>query len=298
MRSLWGSARLLRCKLSPVGPRWCFAPRAAWLCSRCWLFPSSPARRAHRHHRGLCGHRPGGVVSVEGGVVHDDADLLRRVDEYTLPDCGRAHRLHMAAAGAVAAFCVARRPPAPGSACGSGSPTIRGCRSPWWTRTRDRPGAGVIGMDPPPAAGTAESYEVAVERGPVGCDDPAVGQQLAGVLEHDDAVAQQAPALLRVGGHDVSGLAVRRAYWRAGRLMRTVHDASPGPRPRWNSLTSLILPPAPGKARKRDPCAVVANPDAPHTRRDHRAPPALLSTPGVKWAGRAPRRRRPPGEFA
>jgi hypothetical protein len=44
----------------------------------------------------------------------------------------------------------------------------------------------------------------------VGRDDPAVRQQVGGVLEHDDAIAQQAPALLRVGGHDAGGLAVRR----------------------------------------------------------------------------------------
>jgi hypothetical protein len=28
-------------------------------------------------------------------------------------------------------------------------------------------------------------------------DDPAIGQQIAGVLEHDSAVARQAPAMLR-----------------------------------------------------------------------------------------------------
>src|ERR1035441_2642796 len=94
----------------------------------------------------------------------------------------------------------------------------------------------VCGPEPPgsarrPAAGTAETCEAEVEPGPVRCDDPAVGQQVAGVLEHDDALAYQAPALLRAGGHDVGGLAVRRVRRRAGRLMRTVRDPSPVPSP-------------------------------------------------------------------
>src|SRR5450755_3116329 len=128
---------------------------------------------------------------------------------------------------------------------------------------------GIIRMNLPTAAGTAETHEVEIEvgRGPVGCDDPAVRQQLAGVLEHDNAVAQQAPALLRVRGHNVGGLAVRCVRSRAGRLMRTVHDPSPGARPRWNSLPSLMLAPAPGKAAICDARAAIANPDAPHTRR-------------------------------
>jgi hypothetical protein len=42
----------------------------------------------------------------------------------------------------------------------------------------------------------------------VGEDHSAVRQQLAGVVEQDDTVAQQAPALLRVAGDRVSGLAV------------------------------------------------------------------------------------------
>jgi hypothetical protein len=36
-------------------------------------------------------------------------------------------------------------------------------------------------------------------------DHPPVGQQLAGVLEQHHAVAEQAPALVRVGGDDAGG---------------------------------------------------------------------------------------------
>jgi hypothetical protein len=71
-------------------------------------------------------------------------------------------------------------------------------------------------MNPPARSGHRRSYEVEVESGPVGCDDPAVGQQLAGVLEYHDAVAQQAPALLRVSRHDVSGTACCRGSARRG----------------------------------------------------------------------------------
>ena len=39
-------------------------------------------------------------------------------------------------------------------------------------------------------------------------DHPAVGQQLAGVLEDHDAVAEQAPALLRVADQHAGGLPV------------------------------------------------------------------------------------------
>src|SRR6202011_4772789 len=52
----------------------------------------------------------------------------------------------------------------------------------------------------------------------------AVGQQLTGVGERDDAVAQQAPALLRMTGHDVGGFAIRRVGRRARRLVRALHD--------------------------------------------------------------------------
>jgi hypothetical protein len=41
------------------------------------------------------------------------------------------------------------------------------------------------------------------------CDDTTVGQQLAGVLENDNAIAEQAPALLGVAGDRVGGITVR-----------------------------------------------------------------------------------------
>jgi hypothetical protein len=58
----------------------------------------------------------------------------------------------------------------------------------------------------------------------MGRDDSAIWQQVTGVLEHYDAVTEQAPALLRVSGHNASGLAVRRVRSGARRLMRTPHD--------------------------------------------------------------------------
>jgi hypothetical protein len=48
-------------------------------------------------------------------------------------------------------------------------------------------------------------------------DAPAVRKELAGVLEEDDAVAQKAPALLRMRGEDVRGIAVERIGRRARR---------------------------------------------------------------------------------
>jgi len=52
-------------------------------------------------------------------------------------------------------------------------------------------------------------------RGPARRNHPTIGQQLAGVLEEDHAVAQQAPPLLGVGGDAVGGVAVRVVRWRA-----------------------------------------------------------------------------------
>jgi hypothetical protein len=43
----------------------------------------------------------------------------------------------------------------------------------------------------------------------VGRDDASVGHELAQVVEADQAVAQQAPPLLRVEGDDAGGVAVR-----------------------------------------------------------------------------------------
>jgi hypothetical protein len=51
----------------------------------------------------------------------------------------------------------------------------------------------------------------------VGADHPAVGQQLARVVEDDHSVAEQAPPLFGMGCHRLSGFAVgsvgRRALW-------------------------------------------------------------------------------------
>jgi len=82
-----------------------------------------------------------------------------------------------------------------------------------------------VGADLPWAV---RRHELEVQLVPMRSDDPPVGQQVTGVLEYHDAVAEQAPALLRVSGHDASGFAVRRARRGTGRLMRTFHDVSPG----------------------------------------------------------------------
>jgi hypothetical protein len=47
-----------------------------------------------------------------------------------------------------------------------------------------------------------------VIRGPVRCDHCAVWQQFSGVVEYHYAIAEQAPALLRVADYRVRGLAV------------------------------------------------------------------------------------------
>jgi hypothetical protein len=48
----------------------------------------------------------------------------------------------------------------------------------------------------------------------------SVGEKFTGVLEEDDPVAQKAPPLLRVTGHDNRGLAVVRGAFRAPRFVR------------------------------------------------------------------------------
>ncbi|HEY3629484.1 MAG TPA: hypothetical protein VGL21_01240 [Jatrophihabitantaceae bacterium] len=50
-------------------------------------------------------------------------------------------------------------------------------------------------------------------------DAPAVRKQLTGVLEQDDAVAQKAPALLRMRGEDMRSISVERIGRRARRDM-------------------------------------------------------------------------------
>jgi hypothetical protein len=44
---------------------------------------------------------------VEGGAVHDDADLRRRVDEWAYRIAGQRIGRTLVAAGAVAVFCIA-----------------------------------------------------------------------------------------------------------------------------------------------------------------------------------------------
>jgi hypothetical protein len=79
-------------------------------------------------------------------------------------------------------------------------------------------------------------HEFEVKPVPVRRDYLAVRQQVAGVLEEDEAVAQQTPALLRVGGYDMGGLPVWRGGRRARRLMLTIHDRSP-----W-SWAQVVIP--------------------------------------------------------
>ncbi|GJF22011.1 hypothetical protein SHO565_25750 [Streptomyces sp. HO565] len=52
-------------------------------------------------------------------------------------------------------------------------------------------------------------------------DDPAVRQKLTGVLEEDDAVAQQAPPLFRVVRHETGGFPVGGVGWRTRWLVLT-----------------------------------------------------------------------------
>jgi hypothetical protein len=54
--------------------------------------------------------------------------------------------------------------------------------------------------------------------------DGSVRKQRPGVLEQDDAVAQQAPALLRVTGNHPGGVAIRRAGGRARRRVLAQHS--------------------------------------------------------------------------
>lgn len=61
-----------------------------------------------------------------------------------------------------------------------------------------------------------------------GRDDPAIGQDLAVVLEEDHAVAQQTPALLRMAVHNVSGIAACTVSWGTAWLMgahRVTHSS-------------------------------------------------------------------------
>src|SRR5215471_20779816 len=62
--------------------------------------------------------------------------------------------------------------------------------------------------------------------GPVRGDGGATGEQFPGVLEDDDAVAEQAPALLGMADNGPGSLAVRRARVRTRRLVRAHVRAS------------------------------------------------------------------------
>jgi hypothetical protein len=57
-----------------------------------------------------------------------------------------------------------------------------------------------------------------------------IWEKFAGVLEENDPVAEKAPALLRMTGHDHCGLAVVRGAFRAPRLVRA-HLLLPPVRP-------------------------------------------------------------------
>jgi hypothetical protein len=61
---------------------------------------------------------------------------------------------------------------------------------------------------------------------PVWRNDLSVGQQLPGVLEEHNSVAEQAPTLLWVVSDGVGRLPVRRFGRRAGRVMLALHRAS------------------------------------------------------------------------
>jgi hypothetical protein len=60
-------------------------------------------------------------------------------------------------------------------------------------------------------------------------DDLAVGKQLTRVVEEDDTVAQQAPALFGMGGHNAGRFPVVRYGWWTKGLMRA-HGEPPGKR--------------------------------------------------------------------
>jgi hypothetical protein len=68
----------------------------------------------------------------------------------------------------------------------------------------------ISGRDGPPDAGRVAWR-----------DGAAVGQEPAGVVEEDDAVAQQAPPLLGVEGDGVGRVTVRAVSWRARGPVRT-----------------------------------------------------------------------------
>src|SRR5690606_12908899 len=79
----------------------------------------------------------------------------------------------------------------------------------------------VISGDRPVRGGSGGPDGGAVRR-----DGGAAGQELTGVLEQDDAVAQQAPPLLGVAGQGAGGFAVRCVRRRTDRVVRAHRRAS------------------------------------------------------------------------
>jgi hypothetical protein len=103
-----------------------------------------------------------------------------------------------------------------------------GRRRPAVTRMPGR-GGTVPGTWSRPARGSvlcripADMGQAVVRR--AGRKRAAAGQQLAGVVEEDDPVAQQAPALLRVSGHGVGGVTVGSGRRRAPGNVRACRGA-------------------------------------------------------------------------
>ena len=87
------------------------------------------------------------------------------------------------------------------------------------------------------------------DRGTARRDHPAVRKDLAGVLEEHHAVAEQAPALLRMAGDDLRGVAVSRVGGGTFGLVRA-HRGFPGLSTvsRRDTNTTVNGPPSPGGA--------------------------------------------------
>jgi hypothetical protein len=77
-------------------------------------------------------------------------------------------------------------------------------------------GSGRRGLAAVPVTYPDRTVEAQVS-GPVRRDARAVGEQLPGVLEDHDAIAEQAPSLLRVADNSVCRFAVRSRGFRTGR---------------------------------------------------------------------------------
>jgi hypothetical protein len=90
-----------------------------------------------------------------------------------------------------------------------------------WGKARGGSGLGVGPSRVPPTigrsgCGVGESVQ---SRAAVRLDAASVGEQFASVLEYDHAVAEKAPALLRVARDDTGGVAVNGVGWRTGGLV-------------------------------------------------------------------------------